>query len=208
MALGEHLRIQVGGRYDHAVDCGDHTVLHLAMATDSGRPGVKRSLLLDFTRGAERVEVLRHRERTYPAKVVVSRAFSKLGDSAAWAMFPSPVHFVTWCLTGQAPTAEGAFPRPAFPAEGVPAEPPRPTRAAPSTRQAPAKARKATRAAAKPAARAAAKKAPRATPAKKAKKAMKGTARPKKVAARPAPRKKPGKAGKIAARPKKAKRSR
>ncbi len=31
MGHGEHLRILVGGRHDHGIDCGDRTVLHLAL---------------------------------------------------------------------------------------------------------------------------------------------------------------------------------
>lgn len=105
MGHGEHLRILVGGRYNHGIDCGDRTVLHLALPSGGGMPVVKRSLFHDFASGAERVEVVRHAERTHPPKMVVSRAFSKLGDTAVGAMFPSAEHFVAWCLTGQAPLA-------------------------------------------------------------------------------------------------------
>lgn len=195
MALGEHLRIQVGGRYDHAIDCGDHTVLHLAMSAGSGRPEVRRSLLLDFTQGAERVDVLRHRERTYPARVVVGRAFSKLGDSAAWAMFPSPAHFVTWCLTGQAPIVPTVAARP-LPARRAPAARPR----RPAAGRKVAKPKAVARPAGKPKKKAPARKASAKGPAAR-------KASPKKKTARfPPARKAAGK--KVAARRGKAKRSR
>ena len=191
MALGEHLRILIGGRFDHAVDCGDRTVLHLAFTEERGRPAVKRSLLQDFTSGAERVEVLRAGVRTYPPKMVVSRAFSKLGDSNAWAMFPTPEHFVAWCLTGQPPVlppeagAAPAAPVAAEPAPGtalarVPrALPPAEEKVAPRAPR-PAARKKA------PPAKAAPKKA-KARPAKRAKPAAKP--KPAKKAARKAPKK-------------------
>jgi len=210
MAHGEHLRISIGGRFDHAVDCGDRTVLHLALPPNGRLPAVKRSLLADFTYGAERVEVVRHAERTHPPKMVVSRAFSKLGDSAAWAMFPSPEHFVVWCLTGQAPIAHPEPEAAAAPAEVAPAAP---VAAKPAGKAAPARApakagakpkakvkaapRAAAKAAKKPARKAAKKpqaaKARAATPKKAARKPVQAKRATSKVARKPAPRKKPAK---------------
>ncbi|HTP49621.1 MAG TPA: hypothetical protein VMK42_02895 [Anaeromyxobacteraceae bacterium] len=210
MAHGEHLRILIGGRLDHAVDCGDRTVLHLALPPNGRLPAVKRSLLADFTYGAERVEVVRHTERTHPPKMVVSRAFSKLGDSAAWAMFPTPEHFVVWCLTGQTPIAhpepEGAA---AAPAEVVPAAPAaKPAKKAAAAR-APAKAgakpkarvkaspKGVAKAVKKPARKAARKpraaKARAAAPKKAARKPARAKGATSKVARKPTQRKKPSK---------------
>ena len=194
MALGEHLRILIGGRFDHAVDCGDRTVLHLAFAEERGHPAVKRSLLRDFTGGAERVEVVRHGTRTYAPKMVVSRAFSKLGDSTAWAMFPTAEHFVSWCLTGQAPVLPS---EPGVPfTEGAPA--PEVTALAkvpaalPPAKAAPRPARKKARPAKVAAKAKAARPAKRAKPAPKAKKpARKAPAR--KAPAKKAPAKKKAK---------------
>jgi len=219
MAHGEHLRILTGGRFDHAIDCGDRTVLHLAMPSGGGLPLVKRSLLADFTRGSERVEYVRHAERTHPVRMVVSRAFSKLGDTAAWAMFPTALHFVAWCLTGQAPLAHGererAEPPTAAPAEVAVAKvatavAPAEKKAAPAAKAAVpavvrpvAKAKAKPKAAAKPAAKAGKKPVPKV--ARPAQKGSRGTAArakgsPKKagraaakVARKPLPKKKPAK---------------
>jgi len=198
MALGEHLRILIGGRFDHAVDCGDRTVLHLAFTEERGRPAVKRSLLQDFTSGAERVEVLRAGVRTYPPKMVVSRAFSKLGDSNAWAMFPTPEHFVAWCLTGQPPVLPPEAG--AAPAAPVAAEPAPGTALARVPRALPPAEEKVAPRAPRPAAR---KKAP---PAKAAPKKAKAKARPAKRA-KPAAKARPAKRAKPAAKPKPAKKA-
>lgn len=110
MNLGDHIRTIANGRIDHAIDCGDRTVIHLVPAAGgAGRAEVRRSRLSDFTESAERVEVVTHSQRGYPPRMVVARAFSRLGDSAAWAMFRSAEHFATWCFNGQAPAA-GAGP--------------------------------------------------------------------------------------------------
>jgi hypothetical protein len=111
MSHGEHIRIVGGGRVVHAIDCGDRTALHLAEG-DGGPATVKRSLLADLTQGTATVEVVRAAHKVYPPQMVVARAFSKLGDPAAGAMFPTSEHFAAWCVSGQAPRPS---PRPAPP---------------------------------------------------------------------------------------------
>jgi hypothetical protein len=111
MSHGEHIRIVGGGRVVHAIDCGDRTVLHLADG-DGGPATVRRSLLADLTQGTATVEVVRAAHQVYPPQMVVARAFSKLGDPAAGAMFPTSEHFAAWCVSGQAPRPS---PRPAAP---------------------------------------------------------------------------------------------
>jgi len=213
MGHGEHLRILVGGRYDHGIDCGDRTVLHLALPAGGGLPVVRRSLFPDFVRGAEKVEVVRHAERTHPPKMVVSRAFSKLGDTAVGAMFPSAEHFVAWCLTGLAPLAHlelpakagpGARAKPALPAAAKATAAPAKARSAAPAAKAPAKApaRPPAKAAAKPGARAA--KRPPRPPTKAAKAPAKPAKRVAKKAKRPAPS--PRKAAKAAGKKKSSRR--
>jgi hypothetical protein len=129
MRLGDHIRTLANGRFDHAIDCGDMTVIHLfAFPGEAGRAEVRRSRLSDFTAGADRVEVVNYPQRGYAPRMVVARAFSRLGDSAAWAMFPSAEHFATWCVNGQAP-APHAGPAAREPPVPAPPEPGSPRRA-------------------------------------------------------------------------------
>jgi hypothetical protein len=158
MKLGDHIRTFANGRFDHAIDCGDLTVIHLfPLPDEAGRAEVRRSRLSDFTTGAERVEVVGYPARGYPPRMVVARAFSRLGASAAEAMFPSPEHFATWCVNGQVPAhpsgpvapALSPDPRPARPTRGAPPRKPSKKRAArrkagprrPARRKAPARAK-------------------------------------------------------------------
>jgi hypothetical protein len=105
------------------------TVIHLVPASGgAGRAEVRRSRLSDFTAAAERVETVTYRQRGYAPRMVVARAFSRLGDGAAWAMFPSAAHFATWCVNGQ---AQAQYVGPAAPEPRAPAPPePGPTRPA------------------------------------------------------------------------------
>ena len=131
MKLGDHIRTFANGRFDHAIDCGDLTVIHLVpLPGEAGRAEVRRSRLSDFTRGAERVEVVGYPARGHPPRMVVARAFSRLGGSAAEAMFPTPEHFATWCVSGQVPALPLAPAAPAPPTAPVP-RPARPARGAP-----------------------------------------------------------------------------
>ena len=121
MSHGEHIRIVGGGRVVHAIDCGDRTALHLAEG-DGGPATVKRSLLADLTQGTATVEVVRAAHKVYPPQMVVARAFSKLGDPAAGAMFPTSEHFAAWCVSGRAPRPSprlAAPPPPRPPATGA-----------------------------------------------------------------------------------------
>lgn len=154
MKAGDHLRVLKDGAWDHAIDVGDRTVIRWVP-----RLGVLRSGHGEFVSGAERGEVVVHRERTFKPREVVARAFSRFAESAYAAMFASPEQFAVWCKNGQLPAAAGA---PAKVAKRAPAK-----AAAPVARKG------APKAAAKPAAKAAPK------PAAKAK--------PRKVAAKKAP---------------------
>jgi hypothetical protein len=178
MKLGDHLRVNRNGVLDHAIDCGDGTVIRFVPASGGGWAEVRRARLLDFAAGAERVEVVKYPSLVYPADMVVARAFSRLGESAAGTMFGGPEHFATWCMNGQAPVRPLPGPSPASPPP-PPAEPPA---AAPPRPAAP-------KAAARPAAKAG--KPARAAPPKRAAKAK----------ARPAPaRKRKAASGKPAAK--------
>jgi hypothetical protein len=97
--VGEHIRTRRDGSWTHGIDCGDQTVIHLA--ADAGR--VLRSYRPEFVSRAEAVEVVTHRERTFPAREIVARAYSRIADPALAAMFRDSEAFAEWCATGRLP---------------------------------------------------------------------------------------------------------
>jgi hypothetical protein len=102
--VGEHIRALRGGRWEHAIDCGDETVIHLADG-EAAPARVRRSYRPEFVTGAAAVEVVRHRERTFPADEVVARAYSRIADAGLAAMFRDSEAFAEWCMTGRLPPA-------------------------------------------------------------------------------------------------------
>lgn len=102
--IGDHIRTLKAGRWTHAIDCGDETVI--VLADDAAQsPRVRRSYRPEFVAGADTVEVVRHRERTFPAEEVVARAYSRISDPALAAMFRDSEAFAEWCITGRLPAA-------------------------------------------------------------------------------------------------------
>jgi hypothetical protein len=176
MTQGDHVRALKGGVWDHAIDVGDRTVIRFARGA-----GIERCGYADFVAGADRVEVVVHRERVYRPALVVDRAFSRFAESAYAGMFRSPEQFAVWCKAGR------------LPADGAPAGPaPRASRgaAAPGPGRKPALS--ARRAPGKAAARRAAPKRSRPAPRKRAKAGARraGRAAPRKAPPRRrAPRK-------------------
>jgi lecithin:retinol acyltransferase len=176
--VGEHIRTRRAGRWTHAIDCGDETVIHLA-EDGPGATRVRRSYRPEFVSGAETVEVVTHRQRTFPANEIVARAYSRISDPGLAAMFRDSEAFAEWCATGRLPASPSNVALSGPPvAAASPAQAPQP----------PAKARPSS------APRAAGRAAPRARrPAKRA--AAKG-ARPKRAAKKSPPaRKKPARRG-------------
>ena len=49
--VGEHIRALKGGRWIHAIDCGDETVLHLV--EEAAPPCVRRAYRPEFVAGAQ-----------------------------------------------------------------------------------------------------------------------------------------------------------
>jgi hypothetical protein len=119
MKAGDHLRVLKDGVWDHAIDVGDRTVIRWVP-----RLGVLRSGQGEFVSGAERGEVVVHRERTFKPREVVARAFSRFAESAYAAMFSSAEQFATWCKNGQLPAVAGApaAPRKAAARKAAPAK--------------------------------------------------------------------------------------
>jgi hypothetical protein len=102
--VGEHIRTRRDGRWTHAIDCGDATVVHLAQNGD-GAARVLRTYRPEFVAGAEVVEVVTHRERTYAAEEIVARALSRISLAPLAAMFRDSEAFAEWCATGRLPPA-------------------------------------------------------------------------------------------------------
>jgi hypothetical protein len=96
--IGQHIRALKGGRWIHAIDCGDETVLHLAEDTAPRR--VRRAYRPEFVAGAESIESVTHRERTFPPGEVVRRAYSRAADPTLATMFRDSEAFAEWCTTG------------------------------------------------------------------------------------------------------------
>ncbi len=103
--VGAHIRALKGGRWSHAIDCGDETVIHLADGAATGPLRVRRSYRPQFVFGAEAVEIVTHRERTFPANEIVARAYSRIADPALASVFRDSEAFAEWCTTGRLPAA-------------------------------------------------------------------------------------------------------
>jgi hypothetical protein len=200
--LGDHIRALKDGHWLHGIDLGDQRVLFLA-ETPGLPPGdrLRRVYRPEFTAGARKVELVVHREPSYPSKAVVARAWSRFMDPSVVAMFRDSEAFAAWCKIGrlpETPAAEAAATAPARPAAVRPA--PRPSPAPRAKVAAPkAKVAKARRTVAKkPAAKAgraaarkgAAKARPAARKAAAAKTARTKAAARKTVARKPAATKK------------------
>ena len=216
--LGDHIRALKNGRWTHAIDLGDQRVLFLVDQPNlPPADRLRRVYRPDFTAGASRVELVVHRERTYPAKAVVARAWSRFMDPSVVAMFADSEQFAAWCKIGRLPEvatveqtrpsgkAAKAGPRAAAsgkaPAKALAKAPSKPAAKVPAKAAAPRRPVKKA-APVKAAVRAAGAKKVKAKAAPKAKAAARKAARP---AARPAKKI----AAKAKARPpKKAKKSR
>jgi hypothetical protein len=99
--IGEHIRALKDGRWVHAIDCGDDTVLHLAEEPPPRR--VRRAYRPEFLSGAAAVETVTHRERTFPPREVVRRAYSRASLPALAARFGDSEAFAAWCTAGRTP---------------------------------------------------------------------------------------------------------
>jgi hypothetical protein len=184
--IGQHLRVRKDGRWIHAIDCGDETVLHLGEETPRR---VRRSYRPEFVAGAETVEPVLHRERTFAPKEIVRRAYSRAADTTLAAMFVDSEAFAEWCATGRLPGPRNVVAEPA----AAPA-PVAPVKAKPAKAAVKAKPAAKAKARARPAAKAKAKAAPKRAKAKAApKKAKRPAAKPAKRASKA---KKPAKRGK------------
>jgi hypothetical protein len=168
--IGDHIRALKSGRWVHAIDCGDETVLHVP----DGGPEAAGARVLHtyrpaFLAGAEAVEVIAHRERVYPAKAVVARAWSPIRDPALASMFRDSAAFAEWCKTGRLPDAPQNLAIAVSPTPGAKRGAPEARRSSKPVRAkaAPRKASPARKPARKPAARKPARKPAARKPARK-----------------------------------------
>lgn len=95
MAKGEHIyrRIGMPYPYHHGIDCGDGTVIHY-----DGNI-VCRVSKHEFAQG-EIIYIKQH-GKCYPPKVVLKRAFSKLGERKYNPFINNCEHFANYCKTGE-----------------------------------------------------------------------------------------------------------
>jgi hypothetical protein len=206
--LGDHIRALKNGRWTHAIDLGDQRVLFLVDRPNlAPADRLRRVYRPDFTAGASRVELVVHRERTYPAKAVVARAWSRFMDPSVVAMFADSEQFAAWCKIGRLPeVATVEQTRPSGKATRAAAPAKAPVKApAKAPVKAPAKAKAPAAAPAKAPAKAAAPKRPvkKAAPLKAATKRVKARPAPKaRAAAKQSARPAPGPAKKVAAKAK------
>jgi hypothetical protein len=152
--IGDHIRARKGGGWDHAIDCGDQTVIHLV--ADPSVPSsdrVRRSYRPVFLSGADRVEVVTHRERVFAPRQVVARAYSRAKETALAGMFRDASEFASWCKTGRVNGAVHEVPAVAAfpPVRSVAARPPAAKPRAAAKAAAPAKTRTTATAKARPA---------------------------------------------------------
>jgi hypothetical protein len=172
--IGDHIRAMKDGRWTHAIDCGDRTVITLA--ADPELPPADRVCRLyrpAFEAGADAIEVVTHRERAFPPRQVVARAFSRTRDAVLAAMFQDSEQFAAWCKVGrmsQVPrNGVHAAPVLAPPAQPERRDAPRPGKVIPP-KAAPKPAKTASKATAKVAAKPARTVSPNAAAAKPARK--------------------------------------
>jgi hypothetical protein len=136
--IGDHIRARKGGRWTHAIDCGDKTVIFLR--EDEGvapADRILRSYRPTFEAEADAVEVVTHRERVFPPRQVVARAYSRTQNPALATVFGDSEAFAEWCKTGR--VLNGAY-NYAVAVPGVPADARARNRATASARPAAAKA--------------------------------------------------------------------
>jgi hypothetical protein len=138
--IGDHIRALRNGRWNHAIDCGDETVILLADDLAQAPARVRRSYRPEFVAGTAAVEVVTHRERTFPPEEVVARAYSRITDPALASMFRDSEAFAEWCVTGRLPVGT---PVAAVPAPSPAAPAPVPARAGTAARSGTPAARKA-----------------------------------------------------------------
>lgn len=100
MAAGDHLFVSYGIFTHHGIDVGDGTVVELSKK----KGGVCHISFTDFWHGCE--VSIREYENSDPPSVVLTRAFSRIGDTGYSLFSNNCEHFATWCKTGHLESAQ------------------------------------------------------------------------------------------------------
>lgn len=95
MAAGDHLFVAYGLYTHHGIDLGDGTVV--ASSRTSGM--VTRIPFAEFRDG--RQVMVRQYEQSDTARVVVTRAVQRVGETGYGLWNNNCEHFATWCKTGR-----------------------------------------------------------------------------------------------------------
>jgi hypothetical protein len=104
MAYGDHVRAWRGAFWHHAIDLGDGTVIHYTGLRGKVDAAIERSAFERFVNGCS-WEVVRYGLCDSP-KVVVSRAWSRLGERSYNLLWNNCESFAHWCKTGQSESAQ------------------------------------------------------------------------------------------------------
>ena len=103
-AMGAHLEVERAGGlyYHHGIYVGRGWVIHFAGEPGGDKCGaeVREDSLEAFAMGAPVYDVRHH--AAAPARVVVDRARSCLGEGGYDLVHNNCEHFATWCKTGRA----------------------------------------------------------------------------------------------------------
>jgi hypothetical protein len=98
---GDHLVVSRGLYTHHGVYAGDGWVVH----KDFGP--VRLETLAAFARGAK-IRICKPKAGDFPAKTVLARAVSRLGEDRYDLLFDNCEHFVRWCRSGKSDSPQVA----------------------------------------------------------------------------------------------------
>ncbi len=97
--LGDHLKVARLGYTHHGIYCGCQKVIART------REGIREYSLNEFSEGAK-IEVVLHDDRVFGRFESVLRARSRLGEDDYHLLWANCEHFVIWCITGKAKSAQ------------------------------------------------------------------------------------------------------
>jgi hypothetical protein len=104
-SYGQHLRVNRGLYWHHAVSVGDRRVIHFTGAASRKADATIRYDSVEAFAAGGRVQMVNYKRRYSPAQVV-QNALSRLGQSGYHAFGNNCEHFARWCMTGEHRSAE------------------------------------------------------------------------------------------------------
>lgn len=97
--LGDHLKVARFGYTHHGIYSGCQKVIART------RDGIREYSLAEFSEGSP-VEVVLHNDRVFGRFESVLRARSRIGENDYHLLWANCEHFVLWCITGKAVSAQ------------------------------------------------------------------------------------------------------